>query len=480
MVLDMNFVKLMFFTSLFTVLNAQTVSVKLSIFNFDRVKKEIENYVNSEIFAWQVQGKFESTEAYLKRVNTNTRTKKIEELKNKKINDIANESINLCIDSLEYEPDNEVYKIKFVGLPAIYINIPIKNNEALHFDRNKENLKFYSPKYSLTKDGFVLLKLHISDHKYRKTYDYNYQDKVMYNKKNIDLTFEPITINPSENSTKVLIPVDEVENINIARNIPSAITDHPNSVAVIIGNKDYDHVPDVDYAINDAKLVKKYMIKSFGLRKGNIIYRENISKTDFEEIFGTKDIYKGRLYNMIKPGVTDVIIYYSGHGAPGIRNEKAYLVPVECDPNYLEFRGYGLETLYYTLTKLPARSITVIMDACFTGEDFYQSISPVVLKVNNPLFSISNGVLLSSSQSNETSSWYDEEKHGLFTYFFLREICDYKNTDTNKDGQITYGELFNKISSQTVGIPYYSRRLHGREQNPTINGELERILFKYK
>lgn len=274
--------------------------------------------------------------------------------------------------------------------------------------------------------------------------------------------------------------LSEKEEINIDHNLPLSNMKQPNSVAVVIGNKDYQNTAPVEYAINDAKTMKNYLIKTLGYKTGNIIYKENISKVDFEEIFGNRDYYQGRLFNMIKPKVSDVFVYYSGHGAPGLKNEKGYIVPVECDPNYLEFRGYSLETLYYTLSKLPAKSVTIVMDACFTGENVYQSISPIVVKVNNPAFTIPNGILFSSSQSSEPSSWYDEKGHGLFTYFFLRAICDYENSDLNKDNQLSYEEIYQYVSSQTEGVPYYSRRLRGRDQNPTLEGDSDRILFKYR
>ncbi len=305
---------------------------------------------------------------------------------------------------------------------------------------------------------------------------YTFKDKLkdFYN-------YDLASIEPENSPTKKDKEVSLISTISdIDLNIPKTRNSQPDAIAVVIGNKDYNLVPEVEYAINDARSIKNYLVNVLGFRDGNILFRENISKTDFEEIFGTSEFLTGsRLYRMIKPDVSDVFIFYSGHGAPGLQNLKGYFVPVECDPSYLEFRGYSLDLFYENLSKLPAKSVTVVIDACFSGENVHQNISSILPKVKDPVFKLPNGVLLSSSQATEPSSWFGKQEHGLFTYFFLRAIKDKENSDLNKDGKLTFQEIYNYISSPTEGIPYYARRLHGREQHPTLQGSGNRIFVDY-
>ncbi|MDZ7343500.1 MAG: hypothetical protein ONA90_03190, partial [candidate division KSB1 bacterium] len=53
--------------------------------------------------------------------------------------------------------------------------------------------------------------------------------------------------------------------VDIAKDIPVTQTPNPNAYAVVIGNRDYLKVKNVDFAINDATLVKEYLIKTLGL-----------------------------------------------------------------------------------------------------------------------------------------------------------------------------------------------------------------------
>jgi hypothetical protein len=52
----------------------------------------------------------------------------------------------------------------------------------------------------------------------------------------------------------------------------------------------------------------------------------------------------------------------------------------------------------------------------------------------------------------------------------LKAIHDFENSDVNGDRELTFQEVFNYISNENEGLPYFARRLHGVEQTPTIQG----------
>lgn len=267
---------------------------------------------------------------------------------------------------------------------------------------------------------------------------------------------------------------------DVDKNIPKTKTINNNSFAIVIGNSNYYKAKPIDYAINDARSMKDYLVNSLGFKEGNIIFKENATLGDFNTIFGTKDNPKGQLSNIIKKDISDVFIFYSGHGAPGLKDNRGYFVPVECDPNYIENSGYPLDIFYNNLSKINAKSTTIILDACFSGANIYEKISPILIKTSNSNSEIPNSVIISSSSGTEVSTWYEEKQHGMFTYFFLKSIQDYSLTDKNKDNQLTYQEIFDYISDANDGVPYYARRIHGIEQNPTIQGGLKQnALIRY-
>jgi hypothetical protein len=138
--------------------------------------------------------------------------------------------------------------------------------------------------------------------------------------------------------------------------------ENQDAVAVIIGNKTYQNgVPDVSYAHNDANAIKAYLIGTLGYAERNILDLRDTSQADLIGMFGTDDNYRGRLFGMVRAGRSDVTVFYSGHGVPGIQDKRGYLLPVNADPDLAELNGYPIDRLFANLAKLDARSVLVML-----------------------------------------------------------------------------------------------------------------------
>lgn len=261
-------------------------------------------------------------------------------------------------------------------------------------------------------------------------------------------------------------------------NIPKAASTKNNAVAVIIGNKDYVSAPNVDFAVNDARAMKEYVINAFGYKPENIIYVENAKQSDFYSIFGKEGFYKGRLYSYVQKGLSEIFIYYSGHGAPDIDQKSGYLVPVDCDPNTVVLNGYSLTTLYNNLDKIANEKqlphITVVLESCFSGASqagsLLKNISPIYISVEKQGLTYDNSTVFTSSQGDQISTWYPEKKHGMFTYFFLKGLQG--EADLDKNSEITAKELYEYTNNDISGVPYWVSRINlGRVQTPMLMGK---------
>lgn len=250
----------------------------------------------------------------------------------------------------------------------------------------------------------------------------------------------------------------------------------PYSIAVIIGNMNYmsskKSVPNVDYAINDAKAIKDILVNVKGYREGNIIYLEDATQAEMVSTLGNKDNHKGRLFNWVRPE-SDVFIYYSGHGAPSLTDGSGYLLPVDADPTTVELNGYPLDTLYRNIAKLPAKSITVVIDACFSGSSqggtITKNASSISLKpITMP--KVQDGInVLAATNVGEIASWDTEAQHSLFTSYFLKALngeAD-KKPYGNEDRQVALAEVQEFLNQE---VTYMARRQYGRDQNPQISG----------
>lgn len=268
--------------------------------------------------------------------------------------------------------------------------------------------------------------------------------------------------------------------VDVDMNIPQGAKAGKYDIAVVIGNKTYGAgIPAVAYADRDARVMKEYVLRTMGFEEGNIIYAENASLSRFNEIFGTERDPKGRLHKYIKPNVSRVFIYYGGHGAPDLDSGDAFLVPVDGNPEYIRASGYRLQTFYDNLSKLPAKKITVVLDACFSGNTdngmLFKGISPAMVKVKKEYRGPAGAVLMTSASVDQVSAWYPEKRHSLFTYYFLKGLQG--EADNNKDGKITVGELSEYLKEQ---VPYMARRLKGLEQQPVVMGNAADVLAVLK
>jgi hypothetical protein len=77
--------------------------------------------------------------------------------------------------------------------------------------------------------------------------------------------------------------------------------------------------------------------------------------------------------------------------------------------------------------------------------------------------------VLSAASGEQISSTYEEKGHGLFTYFMLKGING--EGDTNRDGKIEIGELFEYIKPQVERI---AKKIYNNEQLPQLIAPAEK------
>ena len=259
---------------------------------------------------------------------------------------------------------------------------------------------------------------------------------------------------------------------------PTQAANNPNGVAVIIGNKNYaSSVPTVDYAHNDAKAIKLYVLDVLGFREGNIIDLRNATQTQLLSVFGNERTHEGTIWQYVRPKKSDVVVFYSGHGVPGQKDQRGYLLPVDANPDTPEINGYPIDLLYKNLSKIKSRTTTVFLDTCFSGESakgmLIRSASPIHIKAK--MSSLAKGMtVITAAQGDQLASWDDKAQHGLFTEHLLEAL--YGKADGNKNGQVTLWEVRTYLDEE---MTYAARRRFSRHQQATVLGDDDIVLASY-
>ena len=255
----------------------------------------------------------------------------------------------------------------------------------------------------------------------------------------------------------------EIELVSLSsavdKNIPVSAVKYDNRIALIIGNEDYSQSINaeinVDYAVNDATVFKKYANKVMGVKEENTFFITNASTGTMQKQI---DLVSKLAKNM--GSSSEIIFYYAGHGLPDEKTKEPYIMPVDVDASNL-YSAIKLKDLYAKLANSNAKRVTVFLDACFSGGARNMPLLAArSAKVKPKNETINGNIIVFSATSEEQSALsFDKEKHGMFTYFLLKKLQE-------SSGKATYKELKEFINSK---VSVESIRTNQKEQNPEVN-----------
>lgn len=232
---------------------------------------------------------------------------------------------------------------------------------------------------------------------------------------------------------------------NVDTEIPEALIVRNDTYALIIGNEHYRFVADVPYAQNDASVFAEYCKKTLGIPAENVHLCEDATKHMILEQELTD-----WLHNQVdERKFKKLLVYYAGHGVPDIKNNnKAYLLPTDVYGTKPQF-GIALDDFYAILGELGFDRVTVFLDACFSGvnrDNEGLSIERAVeVEAQDSKPVTGNLVVMAASHGNETAQGYQEEGHGLFTYYLLKELQE-------TQGMVSYGKLADNIEKNVSNV----------------------------
>ncbi|MDE2490831.1 MAG: caspase family protein [Elusimicrobia bacterium] len=241
---------------------------------------------------------------------------------------------------------------------------------------------------------------------------------------------------------------------------PGRVQPRPDDFALVVGIDHYRGVPEARYGARDADDFARYAEDVLGVPKDNVILLtgDKAARTDlvkYVEEWLPKNVEKD----------SRVYFYYSGHGAPDPLDGTAYLVPWDGDPSFLRSTAFPLARLYRDLGALPAESVVVFLDSCFSGEGdrslLAANVRPLVTVRDEP-FAARDVSVLSAASGEETAGSSDAFEHGLFTDALLRGLSG--AADADRDGHVSLDELYRFVKDRVV------REAHrqNREQHPRL------------
>lgn len=239
------------------------------------------------------------------------------------------------------------------------------------------------------------------------------------------------------------------------------MAENPRNFAVVIGVEKYPALPAALFADRDAKAVHAHLMAlGFPARNIMILTDRDATRAGMSKALNTW------LPNRVKEDST-VFFYYSGHGAPDLASNSAYLVPIDGDPEALSDTAYPVKELYEKLKKLKAARVIVALDSCFSGAGgrsvLAKDARPLVTKIDLGTLAPGKVVSLSAAGADQISGAVEDQGHGAFTYYLLKGL---NGAAADSTGTVTVKALYDYLSPKVQD----AARLRNRDQTPMMEG----------
>ena len=265
----------------------------------------------------------------------------------------------------------------------------------------------------------------------------------------------PTYTQPTNNNSYQPQDVEKKATCVLDKDIPMTSKTADNTFAFIVGNENYLDAIKVPFAKNDANIFAEYCKRTLGLPKDNVkVYKDATFGVLVNAVSTIKKIakaYEGKL---------NIIFYYSGHGIPDDTSHEAFMLPIDADGRNMGI-CYSLDKLYKELKDTHAQKVLVLLDACFSGavrgNGMIVEAKGVAIKPKKNVVD-GNIVVLSAATDKQTAYPFEQEGHGLFTYYLLKKLHD-------TCGNVTLGELQSYIKSE---VGKKAIVIKGKEQTPTV------------
>ena len=263
-----------------------------------------------------------------------------------------------------------------------------------------------------------------------------------------------------------------------------------NNYALLIANSEYSRITDIPSAKRDLILMEKYFNTAFGIPFDNFLRLENLTGGEF------KDAIVLDLKNKLS-GVNNanLFVFYAGHGLLDPTTGDGLFLPVEVNPISPRISSNSVKQsdFYNELYELDeVNEIFVFVDACFSGEPRDREKNYLSKEIEEKSLSSRGSSrssnytlkdiykekinLFSAASKNQTSlsySYFQKKEglninNGLFTTFLASALLvndkGYMNSDENKDGELSVGELSNYLTKKVSAFS-------NNDQIPTWSGK---------
>jgi len=253
--------------------------------------------------------------------------------------------------------------------------------------------------------------------------------------------------------------------------------------AVVIGITDYQDVPDLSFAREDAIAIANWLLAS-GIPADHIRLLTDGSDSGINGLQATP----ATLVNVREAlgwlrRVADqsdlVLVHFSGHGYRGLDDDgdeddgvDEYFILLDTHANAVDDTALRDDEFGRFLDRIESEHVLVLFDGCHSG-----GLSRSLASGHRPIggsgdrfsdLSLEGRLILSASGEAQEAYESSALEHGVFTHFVLEGLKG--AADVNDDRRVTAWELYEYVREE---VPRFVKAERGTVQEPQITGEGE-------
>jgi len=263
-----------------------------------------------------------------------------------------------------------------------------------------------------------------------------------------------------------------VEPLTLATQVEGAVVKQPllnqdslqgipfgNYYALVIGNNNYQHYPQLKTAVNDAKRAAKVLSEKYGFKTRLLL------NADRYTILSALNKIRANL------GKKDnLLIYYAGHGEIDADNQRGYWLPVDAEQGNTANWISNLD-ITDMLNVIDAKHIMVVADSCYSGTMSTTAQTRMNLGLNDTakrskwirIMAKTRARVVLSSGGIKPVLDAGNGKHSVFANAFLNAL---ENNSSVIEGYQLYQKINRTVQNaaaryQLEQIPRYSPVRHG-------------------
>lgn len=206
--------------------------------------------------------------------------------------------------------------------------------------------------------------------------------------------------------------------------------------ALVIGNNSYRHLPRLQTAVADARVVDSILRERYGFETKLIL---NAGRQD---IFQAISFYRQKLDQN-----DNLLVYYAGHGHFDREADKAYWLPIDARQ---EDSGnwVSADDITSNVKAIPARHVLIVSDSCYSGT-IYRSLGLAVGEISErdrflQKMQAGRSRTLMASGGNEPVADGGGDGHSVFARVFLTGLTKMERH------KFTGAELFRDFVQERV------------------------------